>query len=260
MQHLRSAQGCPWDRAQDYDSLKGLLLEEAYEVIDAINERDFNALEEELGDLLFQVVFYAQLAGEENRFTIEQVIERAHAKLVRRHPHVFGEKRAETPEDALRSWLGAKEKETNSHAAGRPETRSLLNGIPMSLPATLEAYELGSRAAEAGFDWPQVQDLLDKIDEEIRELRQQLRNSARTDRSPIEDEIGDLMFALVNLARHARSDPESCLRRANRKFARRFRAMEQELANRGRRIRDCSLEELDALWNGLKEQEKGHTA
>jgi nucleoside triphosphate diphosphatase len=182
--HLRGPDGCAWDRAQNYDSVKGLLLEEAYEVIDAVNQRDFDGLEDELGDLLFQVVFYAQLAGEERRFTLDDVIERLHAKLVRRHPHVFGETRARTPEQALASWLTVKdqEREATSRATSSTLTQppaSVLDGIPEAFPATLEAFELGVRAAEVGFDWVSVDDLLDKVTEEISELRHELAQRIR---------------------------------------------------------------------------------
>ena len=281
--HLRGPDGCAWDRAQNYDSMKGLLLEEAYEVIDAVNQRDFDGLEDELGDLLFQVVFYAQLAEEERRFSLDDVIERLHAKLVRRHPHVFGDTRAPTPEEALASWLTVKEqereapsRESRSEFAKQPE--SLLDGIPEVLPATLEAYELGVRAAEVGFDWVKVEDLLDKVTEEVAELRGELaqrirevtppsrrqslaRPEATTGKMPalqagggrMEEEIGDLLFAASNLARYLGSDPESCLRRANVKFKTRFRALEQEVARLGKRIRDCTPEELDRFWNVVKQ-------
>jgi len=228
-------------------------LEEAYEVIDAVNARDFDGLEEELGDLLFQVVFYSRLAQEEQRFSIDDVVEHVHAKLVRRHPHVFGEVRARNAEEALKSWLAVKEQERQADPAGRP--KSLLDGIPPTLPATLEAYELGVRAAEVGFDWTKVEDLLDKIGEELQELRQELANTSRAGRARLEEEVGDLLFAAANLARFLRSDPESCLRRANQKFKRRFQTLEQEVGKRGRQLRECALEEMELIWNQLKARE-----
>jgi len=278
MAHLRGPQGCPWDREQDYDSVKGLLLEETYEVIDAVNARDFAALQEELGDLLFQVVFYSRLAEEENRFNIDDVIEQIHAKLIRRHPHVFGEVRARNAEEALKSWLAVKEQERQSAFQGRPEQQrdapataggacpelgegtpalpeSLLDGLSSTFPSTLEAYELGLRAAEVGFDWTKVEDLLDKIGEELQELRHELAAHPEGRRARLEEEVGDLLFAAANLARFLRSDPESCLRRANQKFKQRFQAMEQEAAKRGKRLRDCNLEEMELLWNELKARE-----
>jgi nucleoside triphosphate diphosphatase len=256
MARLRAPDGCPWDRAQDYDSVKGLLLEEAYEVIDAVNARDFEALEDELGDLLFQVVFYSQLAAEEKRFSVDDVIERVHAKLVRRHPHVFGDVRASTPEEALKSWLSVKEKERQAEGsgsdAGGDRKASLLDGIAETLPSTLEAYELGVRAAEVGFDWAKVEDLLDKIEEELRELRRELPVRPAHDVRRAEEEVGDLLFAAANLARYLRSDPESCLRRANQKFKSRFQKLESEVASRGKPVRECSSQELDAIWEAIK--------
>ena len=253
MAHLRSPQGCPWDREQDYDSVKGLLLEEAYEVVDTVNARDFQALEDELGDLLFQVVFYSRLAEEDGRFDIDGVIERVHAKLIRRHPHVFGEVRARNAQEALQSWLAVKEQERVGEAKAKGD--SVLDGISAALPATLEAYELGLRASEVGFDWAKAEDLLNKIEEELKELRQELASRPERSGPRLDAEAGDLLFAAANLARFLRSDPESCLRRANQKFKRRFQAMERELAKRGKKLRDCKLEEMESLWNELKAAE-----
>lgn len=256
MARLRGPDGCPWDRAQDYDSVKGLLLEEAYEVVDTVNAHDFDALEDELGDLLFQVVFYARLAEEEKRFAIEGVIERVHAKLVRRHPHVFGETRARTPEEALASWNAVKDTERRRESASGENSKSLLDGIVKTLPSTLESYELGVRAAEAGFDWEKAEDILDKLEEEVRELRQELKQSpafpSAHGRGGIEEEIGDLMFAAANLARFLKSDPETCLRRANQKFTRRFQELERRVENRGKKVRDCNAKELNAIWEEVK--------
>jgi MazG family protein len=251
--HLRGPQGCPWDREQNYDSMKGLLLEEAYEVIDSVNARDFQGLEDELGDLLFLVAFYSRLAEEEGRFGIDDVIARVRTKLIRRHPHVFGEVQARDAGEALKSWLAVKEQERASAAKG--EKNSLLDGLPASLPSTLAAYELGVRAAEMGFDWAKAGDVLDKIEEEVRELRQELAARPASPAARVEEEIGDLLFAVANLARFLRSDPESCLRRANQKFQRRLRAMEQEIAGRGKKLQDCSLEEMESVWNAIKVRE-----
>jgi MazG family protein len=251
MAHLRGPEGCPWDRAQDYDSLKGLLLEEAYEVVDAVAERDFDSLEDELGDLLFQVVFYSRLAEEDRHFDIAGVIDRVHSKLVRRHPHVFGDVVARDEKEALASWQRVKEQEREAKEEAEKLPPSVMDGITPSLPAALEAHEIGVRAAEQGFDWRKVEDLLAKIEEEIAELREELARKAS--RGPrVEEEVGDLMFAVANLARFLRYDPETCLRRANRKFKARFQALEREVANRGKRLRDCTLEELDAIWNQQK--------
>jgi ATP diphosphatase len=255
MAHLRGADGCPWDLEQDYYTLKGLLLEEAYEVVDAINARDFDGLEDELGDLLFQVVFYSCLAEEEGRFDIDGVIERVHAKLIRRHPHVFGEVHASNADEALKSWLKVKEQERASAAPGKNDEKSVLDGIAPALPATLEAHELGLRASEVGFDWKKAEDVLEKVEEEIQELRRELNREAGKRSSRLEEEVGDLLLAAANLARFLHSDPESCLRRANQKFKRRFQALEKEMAGRGRNLRECSLEEMESVWSELKSHE-----
>jgi MazG family protein len=276
MARLRGPEGCPWDRAQNYDSMKALLLEEAYEVIDAVNERDFGGLEDELGDLLFQVVFYSRLAEEEGRFTLADVMERLYSKLVRRHPHVFGEKKARTADEALKSWNAVKEQEredargqnadevavqVHPGAGGQSEQESLLDGIAATLPSTLEAHELGLRAAEGGFDWPRAADVFDKVEEELAELKQQLRTNEQDSqhfqvRARIEDELGDLLFSLSQLARHLGTDPESCLRRGNRKFRRRFQSLERQVARQGRELGDCNLEELEAVWSDTKAEER----
>ena len=260
MAHLRGPEGCPWDREQDYDTLKGLMIEEAYEVVDAVNVRDFKGLEDELGDLLFQVVFYSCLAEEEGRFNIDGVIEAVHAKLIRRHPHVFGEARARDAGEALKSWLNVKEQERAATAQDQNAGKSVLDGIAGSMPATLVAYELGLRAAEVGFDWKRAEDVLEKVEEEIREIRQELRSHAAAGETPalrprLEEEVGDLLFSTANLARFIRSDPETCLRKANQKFMRRFRALEREVSARGKKLRECSLEEMESLWKELKSKE-----
>jgi len=255
MAHLRGPEGCPWDREQNYDTLKGLMLEEAYEVVDAVSERDFGGLEDELGDLLFQVVFFARLAEEEGRFDIASVIERVHAKLLRRHPHVFGAVRARNAAEALKSWLSVKAQERAASPQQKDSGKSVLDGIASTLPATLVAYELGVRAAEVGFEWKKAADVLDKVEEEIRELRQELNREAGVSSARLEEEVGDLLFSVANLARFLRSDPETCLRRANQKFVRRFQAMEREVAAQGKNLRKCSLEEMESVWNRLKAKE-----
>ncbi len=252
--HLRGPEGCPWDRAQDYDTLKALLLEEAYEVVDAAGARDFDGLEDELGDLLFLVVFYSRMAEEEGRFAIDEVVDRVHSKLIRRHPHVFGQVRAGNAGEALASWRAVKEQERA--AAGKPAGKSVLDGILKSLPATLTAQELGTRAAEVGFEWLKVEDLLEKIDEEVRELRQELAGKSSGPAPRVEEEVGDLLFAVANLSRFLRFDPETCLRRANQKFERRFQAMEQEILARGKALKECSLDEMEAVWQEIKAREE----
>ncbi len=238
---------------QDYDTLKGLLLEEAYEVVDAANARDFEGLEDELGDLLFLVVFYSRVAEEEGRFAIDDVVERVHAKLIRRHPLVFGNVRAGNAGEALQSWLAVKEQERA--AEGKHAKDSVLDGILPSLPSTLVAHELGTRAAEVGFEWAKVGDLLEKIEEEVHELRQELAAQPPSPAARVEEEVGDLLFAVANLSRFLHFDPESCLRRANQKFQRRFRAMEQEILKRGKQLKECSLEEMEGVWEEIKAHE-----
>jgi len=229
------------------------LLEEAYEVVDAANARDFDGLEDELGDLLFLVVFYSRVAEEEGRFAIDDVVERVHAKLIRRHPHVFGEVRAGNAGEALQSWLAVKEQERA--AEGKRVRNSVLDGILPSLPSTLVAQELGTRAAAVGFEWANVGDLLEKIEEEVQELRQELVAQPPGSAARKEEEVGDLLFAVANLSRFLHFDPESCLRRANQKFQRRFQAMEQEILKRGKQLKECSLEEMEAVWMEIKAHE-----
>jgi MazG family protein len=195
------------------------------------------------------------LGEEEGRFDIDSVIESVHAKLIRRHPHVFGEVHASNADEALKSWLNVKEQERGASAEGKGDEKSVLDGIAPALPATLEAYELGLRASEVGFDWTTVEDLLEKVEEEIRELRGELNRDAGNRSSRLEEEVGDLLFTAANLARFLHSDPESCLRRANQKFKRRFQALEKEVARRGGNLRECSLEEMESLWNELKSHE-----
>jgi MazG family protein len=249
---LRGPQGCPWDREQSFNSLKPLLLEEAYEVVDEVNAGDWSGLEDELGDVLFLVVFYSRLAEEEGRFTIESVIDRVHSKLIRRHPHVFGDVQARDAGEALASWRAVKEQEK----AAKPAGKSILDGIARSLPSTLVAQELGVRAAEVGFEWPSAEAVLDKVEEEVRELRKELAARKAEQSARIEDEVGDLLFAVANLARFLGSDAESGLRRGNRKFERRFRELEQEVERRGKKLRECSLEEMESIWNDIKISER----
>lgn len=251
--HLRSVEGCPWDRVQDYDTLKAMLLEEAYEVVDAVNARDFSGLEDELGDLLFLVVFYSRMAEEEGRFSVDDVVDHVHAKLIRRHPHVFGKVRAGNAGEALQSWMVVKEKERA--AAGKRASKSVLDGILPSLPSTMAAHELGTRAAAVGFEWAKVGDLLEKIEEEIHELRQELAAGPPSPAARVEEEVGDLLFAVANLSRFLKFDAETCLRRANQKFQRRFQAMEQELLDRGKNLKECSLDEMEAVWGEVKARE-----
>lgn len=260
MARLRDPQyGCPWDLKQNYASIVPHTIEEAYEVADTIERGDFEHLQGELGDLLFQVVYYSQLAREEGRFEFDGVVDSITRKLIRRHPHVFptGELYApvDTPglsEAQVKSrWEEIKAEERAEKS--QPEQLSLLDDVPATLPALSRAAKLQKRAATVGFDWPAALPVLDKVREELDEVLQAMADG---DDDALEDEIGDLLFATVNLARHLKHDPEHALRRANRKFERRFRFIEQALRDSGRPIEDCNLDELDALWGEAKRQEK----
>ncbi|ATP48948.1 nucleoside triphosphate pyrophosphohydrolase [Pseudomonas putida] len=260
MARLRDPQyGCPWDLKQDYASIVPHTIEEAYEVADTIERGDFEHLQGELGDLLFQVVYYSQLAREEGRFEFDGVVDSITRKLIRRHPHVFptGELYApvDTPslsETQVKSrWEEIKAEERAEKS--EPEQLSLLDDVPTALPALSRAAKLQKRAATVGFDWPDALPVLDKVREELDEVLQAMADG---DADALEDEVSDLLFATVNLARHLKQDPEHALRRANRKFERRFRFIEQALRDSGRPIEDCNLDELDALWGEAKRQEK----
>jgi ATP diphosphatase len=261
MARLRDPQyGCPWDIKQTYASIVPYTLEEAYEVADAIERSDFEHLQGELGDLLFQVVYYSQLAREEGRFEFAGVIDSITRKLIRRHPHVFptGDLYAplDTPrlsEDQVKvRWDEIKAQE-RAEKATQPLQLSLLDDIPLALPAMARAGKLQKRAASVGFDWPEPLPVLDKVREELDEV---LEAMAQGGSEALADEVGDLLFSVVNLARHLKVDPENALRGANAKFDRRFRFIEQALRDTHRPVEDCSLEELDALWGEAKRQEK----
>jgi MazG family protein len=253
---LLAPNGCPWDREQTHESLRTYLVEETYEVLEALEARDFKRLPGELGDLLLQIVFHAQLARQAGRFDIRDVIERIHTKMVRRHPHVFGEVKAATSKAVLKNWEEIKTEERAARGEGVSAARgknSILEGVPHTLPALLEAYQLTRRAAHIGFDWDDVEGILEKLKEETAELREHLgpRRKAGTQRR-VEEEMGDLLFVAVNLARFLRVDPEIALKKANRKFISRFCAMEQEAERRGGRLADVPRDEMEALWERSK--------
>ena len=248
MARLRGPGGCPWDREQTMDSIKPHTLEETYEVFDAIDRRAWPDLRDELGDLLLQVIFYAQIAADDNQFNIEEVVRGLGAKLIRRHPHIFADAVADTAADVNRTWERVKQQER----AGKPaQDDGLLGDVPRFVPALVEARKLGSKAAKVGFDWPDANSLLEKVQEEIAEVRAELTETP--DPALVEEEMGDLFFVLTSLARHLSVDPEQALRKANAKFRRRFRAMEQ-LAGNG--LEPLSLAEMDDLWNEAKRAEK----
>jgi MazG family protein len=239
MARLRAPGGCPWDREQTFDSIKPFLLQETYEVIDAIDRRDWNELAGEIGDLLLQAVFFSQMAGEQNRFTIEDALTAIVEKLIRRHPHVFGDETAQTESDVREIWSKVKASEKTKPAA-------LLDSVPRALPALVEAEQISSRAAQQGFDWPDVSEVLAKLDEERAEL------AACENQDEREGELGDMLFTLVNLARFMKVDPEQALRRTNAKFRRRFGYVEEQLKQRGTTFAASSLAEMESLWQEAK--------
>ncbi len=272
-QKLLSPQGCPWDREQTHETLRTYLLEETYEVLDALDSGDAEKFSEELGDLLLQIVFHAELARAAGRFDIGDVIENIYLKMVRRHPHVFGDAQAASAAEVLKNWehlkkeerrqkessVGADSKSAPSPAAPAPAAdspASILDGIPKNLPALLQAFQLTRRAARIGFDWDRIEGVLDKVAEEIRELRATLTQPGRKRR---EEEVGDLLFAVANVARFLDLDPELALRKANEKFSTRFRAMEKEAAASGRPLGKSSPQEMDALWEQSKKNLTGTT-
>jgi MazG family protein len=299
MARLRSPEGCPWDREQTYATLAPMLLEEAYEAFEAVEDAREGRpaeLRDELGDLLFQIVFYAQVASERGEFTVEDVIEQIHAKMVRRHPHVFADAKADDAAEVLRNWEAIKAEE--KRAAGKDnksDDASLLDGVSTKAPALMEAHQLTTKAARVGFDWQRVEDIFDKLHEEIDELKEAIRDrddsqharalvdesrgaSAQTpvamseqrgreapsrpardedaEHERVREELGDLLFAVTNIARHLGVEPEAALKLTNRKFRRRFRHIERGLRQRNRALDAATLEEMEALWQEAKASDK----
>ena len=293
MSRLRAPGGCPWDREQTFDSIKPYTLEETYEVLEAIDNRDWPELTGELGDLLLQVLFYSEMARESGHFSIDDVLDRLSNKLVDRHPHVFGDVKADTSAEVLRNWEALKAEEKKKSEAQKRSSQSndeqqsakiegedaggrhsILAGVSSRVPALIEAHKLSTRAASVGFDWPEISGLFDKLAEETAELREELKaapvvgppgtgvaSSGKPHVPPevyerLEDEVGDLFFVLVNIARYLSLDSEQALRRANRKFRRRFQWMEEQLHATGRGPHQASVHELEDLWRQAKKQEK----
>jgi len=252
---LRAPGGCPWDREQTHASVKPMTIEEAYEVAEAIDEGNDEALAGELGDLLLQVVFHADIGRERGAFEIASVIRRVSEKMVRRHPHVFGDDPARTSSAVLRNWEASKQAERTAEGKDAGNA-SLLDGVSKGLPGVLEAFQMTTKAARVGFDWPSPSGTLGKLDEEVAELRQAASRQPADPREVL-DEVGDLLFTAVNLARVLGVDPESALKGANRKFRRRFRHVEDRLRQQGRSPAESSLEEMDALWDEAKAAERG---
>ena len=243
--HLRAPDGCPWDMEQTHESLRKHLLEESYEVISAIDSGDFTSMREEFGDLLLQVVLQAQIANDEQQFNVNQVVQGIYSKIVRRHPHVFGDVKLDGVDGVLANWEKLKEKERKDN--GQHE-KGLLDGVPLALPALSQAQEYQDRAARVGFEWPEIDGVLEKVKEEIEEIK-----TAETD-FELASEIGDLFFSIVNLARWKKVDAESALRGTNMKFKKRFAYVEQDAKKQERNLSDLSLEEMDALWNLAKQR------
>src|SRR5438105_4253248 len=247
MTTLRGPNGCPWDRKQTLESLKPFIVEESYEVVDAIDRGDRAALAEELGDFLLQAVFVAEITRAEGSFDIDDVVTAIHDKLVRRHPHVFGDVEAKDAEQVLVNWEKLKNEERKA------ENKSVLAGVPQSLPALLKASRLTEKAARVGFDWRRAEDVLAKIDEEVGELREAV---ASNDGQAIHDEIGDLLFSITNIARKLDVNAEEALQSANRKFLRRFESMERAVRSEGRNLDQLTLEQMDGLWDEAKAAER----
>jgi nucleoside triphosphate diphosphatase len=276
MARLRGPGGCPWDREQTFDSIKPYTLEETYEVLEAIDNRNWDELPGELGDLLLQVLFYAQMAKDQGTFSIDEVLDRLCTKLVDRHPHVFGDVKAETSSEVLRNWEAVKAEEKRKRAVDAKKnsapSESVLAGVSTAMPALMEGYKLSSRAAQVGFDWPDISGLFEKLQEETAELQQGLEEFPAPGPRPhsrgvagsvgqqvpealrlhLEEEVGDLLFVLVNIARYLSLDPESALRKTNRKFKRRFQWMEEQLRASGRGPQQASMTELESLWQQAK--------
>ena len=286
MAKLRAPGGCPWDREQTFDTIKPYTLEETYEVLEAIDNRDWNELTGELGDLLLQILFYSEMAQEQGTFSIDDVLDRLSTKLIDRHPHVFGDVHAETASEVVRNWEAIKAEEKKKRlvagdgkaAKESNNADSVLGAVSSAMPALLEAHKLSSKAAHVGFDWPNVEGLFDKLREETEELRHELesfpepgplpnlRGVAGSGRqqipdelhSRLEEEVGDLFFVLVNIARYLSLDPESALKKTNRKFKRRFQWMEDQLRTSGKKPDQVGIDELENLWQQAKQLEKSN--
>lgn len=281
MARLRAPGGCPWDREQTFDTIKPFTLEETYEVIEAIDNRDWDELKGELGDLLLQILFYSEMAQEEGHFSIDDVLDRLSAKLINRHPHVFGDVKADTSSEVVKNWEAIKAEEkklrqrTNAEA-GPEAPKSILGGVSRNMPALMEALKISSKVAQVGFEWPEIGGLFEKLTEETNELRENLaeipppgpqppnRGVASSGKQSIpnalheklEDEVGDLFFVIVNIARYLSIDPESALRKTNAKFRRRFQWLEERLRAQGKELSQSNLEEMETLWQAAKQEER----
>lgn len=256
METLRGPNGCPWDLEQTRETLKPMLIEEAYEVLEALDGSDPDLLCEELGDLLFQIVFHSQIGKERGEFDAQKVCRRVYEKMVHRHPHVFGEAVIDSSEELLRNWEDLKKAE-KERTGRKCEKQSLLDGLPKDLPTIYRTFRLTEKAARVGFDWPALEGIRDKILEEFTELQEAIASGSE---AAIKEEVGDLVFAALNVARYLEVDPETALRNANDKFTRRFQAMEKSFQQQGRPLKDVSIEEMETVWQNQKNQEEGSKA
>jgi len=261
MDRLRSPDGCPWDREQTYATLAPMLLEEAYEAFDALEEARQgrpDALREELGDLLFQITFFARVAKERGEFNIEDVINEVHAKMVRRHPHVFGDTKASDSNEVLRNWeaIKAEEKRAGNKNADKRADTSILDGVSTKAPALMEAHQISTKVARVGFDWKRLEDIFEKLQEEVDELRAAIdehkQSNQEADHVRVREEIGDLLFVVTNIARQLNVEPEAALKLSNRKFRRRFGYIETRLREQNRKFAETTLDELEELWQEAK--------
>jgi len=261
MDRLRSPGGCPWDREQTYATLAPMLLEEAYEAFDALEEARLGRpgdLREELGDLLFQITFFARVAKERGEFTIDDVISQVHEKMVRRHPHVFGDAAASDSAEVLRNWEAIKAEEKRAAGKGTGEKASILDGVSTRAPALMEAHQISTKVARVGFDWKDIEEIFAKLNEELDELRAAITTHAQTnneaDHAHVREEIGDLLFVITNIARRLNVEPEAALKLSNRKFRQRFNFIEQTLQQQRRKFDEVTIDELEQIW----QQAKGH--
>ena len=249
METLRSKDGCPWDKEQTHESLKSCLIEEVYEIVDAVDTKDSEQLKEELADLFFLIIFYCKIADDSNNFDINNVLEACLEKMTRRHPHVFGDKTAKDASEALNQWNEIKKKEVEAKQDGKNNKKSIVDNIPNHMPALQKAQKVQKKVARVGFDWEVIEDVIAKVHEELEEVKEAINNK---EKEPIAEEIGDLLFAVVNLSRFLKLDSEDLLRKSISKFTGRFKKVEMQVAALGKKIEDCSLAELDGIWNKIK--------
>ena len=249
METLRSKDGCPWDNEQTHESLKSCLIEEVYEVVDAVDSKDPEQLKEELADLFFLIIFYCKIADDSNNFDINNMLEVCLEKMTRRHPHVFGDKSAQDASEALDQWNEIKKKERESKQNDKNSTKSIVDNVPNHMPALQKAQKIQKKVARVGFDWAVIEDVIAKVHEELEEVKEAINNK---EKEPIAEEIGDLLFAVVNLSRFLKLDSEDLLRKSISKFTGRFKKVEMQVAALGKEMEECSLSELDRIWNEIK--------